>query len=185
MVEHLLQVCLYWHWCLCTGRDGWMDDLWFYVLLNSISVKLGRWEVDNERLYQWNSVYGWEDFALSRDRTWSARSVGQCLTLWATWAPCRGRAWTRSPSWKSAEPAQGKKWRYQTDENQCQWHPAGHQRNKQQQKKKKKKQQQKLGIVTCFKYLGEVVLYAGSKFEFSLTLLKKRQTKISADDLIF
>ena len=30
---------------------GWMDDLRFYVLFNSISVISGRWEVDNERLY--------------------------------------------------------------------------------------------------------------------------------------
>ena len=31
--------------------DGWMDDLRFYVLFNSVSVISGRWEVDNERLY--------------------------------------------------------------------------------------------------------------------------------------
>ena len=31
-------------------RHGWMDDLRFYVLFNSISVMSGRWEVDNERL---------------------------------------------------------------------------------------------------------------------------------------
>ena len=31
-------------------QDGWMDDLRFYVLLNSISVISGGWEVDNERL---------------------------------------------------------------------------------------------------------------------------------------
>ena len=30
--------------------DGWMNDLRFYVLFNSISVISGRWEVDNERL---------------------------------------------------------------------------------------------------------------------------------------
>ena len=30
--------------------DGWMDDLRFYVLFNSISVILRQWEVDNERL---------------------------------------------------------------------------------------------------------------------------------------
>ena len=29
---------------------------------------------------QWNSVYGWEDFTSSKDRTRSARSVGQRLT---------------------------------------------------------------------------------------------------------
>ena len=36
---------------------------------------------------QWNSVYGWEDFTSSEDRTRSARSVGQRLTHWATGAP--------------------------------------------------------------------------------------------------
>ena len=30
--------------------DGWMDDLRFYVLFNSISVISGRWADDNERL---------------------------------------------------------------------------------------------------------------------------------------
>ena len=30
--------------------DGWMDDMQFYVLFNSISVISGRWKVDNERL---------------------------------------------------------------------------------------------------------------------------------------
>ena len=29
---------------------GWMDDMRFYVLFNSISVISGRWKVDNERL---------------------------------------------------------------------------------------------------------------------------------------
>ena len=36
---------------------------------------------------QGNSVYGWEDFTSSEDRTGSTRSVGQCLTHWATGAP--------------------------------------------------------------------------------------------------
>ena len=30
--------------------DGWMDDLRFYVLFNSISVISGRWLAVNERL---------------------------------------------------------------------------------------------------------------------------------------
>ena len=30
--------------------DGWMDDLQFYVLFNSISVISGQWADDNERL---------------------------------------------------------------------------------------------------------------------------------------
>ena len=39
-------------WPLCWSSDlgGWMDDLQFYVLFNSISVILRRWDVDNERL---------------------------------------------------------------------------------------------------------------------------------------
>ena len=36
---------------------------------------------------QWSSVYGWEDFASSGDRTRSTRSVGQRLTHWAIGAP--------------------------------------------------------------------------------------------------
>ena len=36
----------------CDGRlDGWIDDLQFYVLFNSISVIIGRWADGNERLY--------------------------------------------------------------------------------------------------------------------------------------
>ena len=31
-------------------EDGWMNDLRFYILFNSVSVISGRWEVDNERL---------------------------------------------------------------------------------------------------------------------------------------
>ena len=31
-------------------KDGWLDDLRFYVLFNSISVISGRWAGDNERL---------------------------------------------------------------------------------------------------------------------------------------
>ena len=36
--------------CSSQGQ-GWMDDLRFYVLFNSISVISGQWEVDNERMY--------------------------------------------------------------------------------------------------------------------------------------
>ena len=32
-------------------KDGWMDDLQFYILFNSISVISGRWADDNERLF--------------------------------------------------------------------------------------------------------------------------------------
>ena len=31
--------------------DGCMDDLQFYILVNSISVISGQWADDNERLY--------------------------------------------------------------------------------------------------------------------------------------
>ena len=37
-------------WIAGKAIDGWMDDLQFYVLFNSITVISGRWEVDNERL---------------------------------------------------------------------------------------------------------------------------------------
>ena len=40
-------------------RNGWVDDLRFYVLFNSISVISGQCLDDNERLCaNWNSVYG-------------------------------------------------------------------------------------------------------------------------------
>ena len=42
---------------------------------------------------QWNLVCGWEDFASSRDRTQTARSVGQRLTQWATGAPQLTEEW--------------------------------------------------------------------------------------------
>ena len=32
------------------GIEGWMDDLLFYVLLNSVSVISGQWADDTERL---------------------------------------------------------------------------------------------------------------------------------------
>ena len=39
-----------------------MDDLQFCVLFNSISVILGQWEGDNERLCAMESIIGWKDF---------------------------------------------------------------------------------------------------------------------------
>ena len=36
--------------CFTVCINGWMDDLRFYVLFNSISVISGRWADDNERL---------------------------------------------------------------------------------------------------------------------------------------
>ena len=54
-----------------------MNDLRFSTVFQSYQV--------DERLImkgcvQWNSVYGREDFALSRDQTRFARSAGQRLT---------------------------------------------------------------------------------------------------------
>ena len=31
-------------------NDAWMDDLRFHGLFNSVSVILGRWQIDNERI---------------------------------------------------------------------------------------------------------------------------------------
>ena len=42
--------------------DGWMDDLRFYVLFNSISVITGQWEVDNERLCAMELRLRWRRF---------------------------------------------------------------------------------------------------------------------------
>ena len=41
---------LAWPPCWSYDLGVWMDDLQFYVLFNSISVILRRWDVDNERL---------------------------------------------------------------------------------------------------------------------------------------
>ena len=51
------------------GERWWMDDLRFYIISNSISVKSGRWADDNEGCVQWNPAYGWEDFASSGAQT--------------------------------------------------------------------------------------------------------------------
>ena len=48
--------------------DIWMDALRFYVIFNSISVISGRWEFDNERLVQWNSIYGCTKIEIIEDR---------------------------------------------------------------------------------------------------------------------
>ena len=60
----------------CFGRkqlhliDGWMT--WDFQ--QYFSKDDGR--LIMKGCVQWNSIYGCEDFALSGDRTWSARSVG-------------------------------------------------------------------------------------------------------------
>ena len=66
--------------------DGWMtcDFTSFSTVFQSYQDD-GRMIM--KRCVQWSSVYIWEDFASSGDGTWSARSVGQHLTHWATGAP--------------------------------------------------------------------------------------------------
>ena len=39
-----------WNYLKLYQSYRWMDDLWFYVLFNNISVISGRWTDDNERL---------------------------------------------------------------------------------------------------------------------------------------
>ena len=58
-----------------------MDDLWFYALLNSISVISGQWAGDNERLCELEPHLQFKRFlpqAGLEPRT--ARPVGQGLT---------------------------------------------------------------------------------------------------------
>ena len=64
----------------CFRRDGWMDDLRFYILFNSFSVISGRCSDDNERLCAMELRLRLRRFHLSEDRAWSARSIGQRLT---------------------------------------------------------------------------------------------------------
>ena len=52
-----------------------MDDMRFYILFNSISVILGQWKVDNERLCALGLRLWLRRFCRIR----SARSVGQRL----------------------------------------------------------------------------------------------------------
>ena len=35
---------------ILSAKDGWTDKLRFYIIFNSISVTLGQWKSDNERL---------------------------------------------------------------------------------------------------------------------------------------
>ena len=53
--------------CLpCVGR-GWVDDLRFYVLFNSVLVISGRCgKVIMKSLVQWKRVYVWKEFLLQR-----------------------------------------------------------------------------------------------------------------------
>ena len=70
-----------------SGKDGWMDDMQFYVLFNSISVIPGQWDVDNERLcagehrLQLRSVvlFAWGSFVLTRRSALSVAFIKKCL----------------------------------------------------------------------------------------------------------
>ena len=44
-------------YCRSNMTDGWMEDLRFYVLFNSISLISGQCLFDNENYVQWNFVY--------------------------------------------------------------------------------------------------------------------------------
>ena len=66
--------------------DGWMTCNFTSFLTVFQSYHFDVWMI-MRGCVQWNSVYGWEDFTSSEDRTRSARSVGQRLTHWAIGAP--------------------------------------------------------------------------------------------------
>ena len=78
----------HWYCFSCGGSIGWMDDLWFYILFNSILVISG-WRVgDNERLCAVELRLRLKRSSLQAElfpRT--ARSAGQRITHWATGAP--------------------------------------------------------------------------------------------------
>ena len=76
--------------------DGWMNDLLFYVLFNSISVIWGRWAGDNERLCAMEPRLRLKrsspKVGLQFTTAWS---VGQRLTRWATGSPQKhSKHWT-------------------------------------------------------------------------------------------
>ena len=88
IIEHSINFCPDGQ-CNCSNQhkmDGWMtcDFTSFLTVFQSYQDVVG---MIMRGCVQWNSVYGWEDFNLSEDRTRSARSVGQGLTHWATGAP--------------------------------------------------------------------------------------------------
>ena len=45
--------------------DGWMDGLQFYILLTLFQSYQDDGRLIMHGCVQWNSVYGWEDFASS------------------------------------------------------------------------------------------------------------------------
>ena len=62
-----------------------MDDLRFTSFTTVVQSYQDDGRMIMKGCVQWNSVYGWEDFASSGDRTRAPRSVGQRLTH-GTWA---------------------------------------------------------------------------------------------------
>ena len=63
------------------SSDRWMDDLRFYVLLNSISVKSGRWVDGNERVCVLEPRFTVEKISPRAGLELGiARSVGQHIT---------------------------------------------------------------------------------------------------------
>ena len=68
------------------SQKVWMDDLWFYVLFDSISIISRKWLDDNGRLSAMEPCLPLERLlprAGLEPRV--AGSIGQCLTYWATW----------------------------------------------------------------------------------------------------
>ena len=68
-------------------REGWMDDLGYYVMFNNISVISGQWADDNESCMKWNCLQLRRFCQASGAQIGTARSVGQCSTHWPTRAP--------------------------------------------------------------------------------------------------
>ena len=64
---------------------------WLICTFTSFSTVLQSYQDNGWKIMkdcvQWNPVYGWEDFALSRAQLATTRSVGQRLTHWAIGAP--------------------------------------------------------------------------------------------------
>ena len=60
---------------------GWMDDLRFYILFDSISVISGQWEVDDEKVVCNGTPFMvWKILPQAGLKLGTPRSVGQCLT---------------------------------------------------------------------------------------------------------
>ena len=86
-------LCLpFWLWSTLNGKNflpyrwmsGWLCE--FTSVLTVYQVISGWCWMIMKGCVQWNSVFGWEDFTSSEDRTQSARSVGQHLAHWDTGA---------------------------------------------------------------------------------------------------